>query len=749
MADLPSRLATALADRYRLERELGAGGMATVYLAQDLRHDRQVAIKVLRPELAAALGSDRFLAEIRTTANLQHPNIVPLFDSGEADGVVYYVMPYVSGESLRARLEREGRFSVPTAITIARGVAQALATAHEAGVVHRDIKPENILLVRDQPIVADFGIARAVDQAGGERITATGMMVGTPAHMSPEQALGEATLDARSDLYSLGCVIYEMLEGCPPFSGGTVQALIAQRLVGPPPPLTSVPPAVNEVVRRSLATAPQDRFATALALAEALVAAASRPGPVQPLIVVLPFANQSPDPDNEFFADGLTEEIIGELSRVRGLRVISRNSAMALKGTRKDTPTLGRELHVSHVVTGSVRRAGNAVRVSAELVEAATDTPVWSDKYSGTLEDVFGIQEEIARKVVGALEVNLTPRERPRAAARPVNDVLAYDYYLRARREMYLWDPDSMARAEDLIRKALGIVGENPLLLAMLAQISWMYVNITIRPEESLLGEAAALVDRALALDPEHHLAIFVRGALAAQRGEVEAALRDVHRATELQPGDANVGLEMVRFLNGAGLPAERFMEATIQVDPLMPITWLARAFMCGMTGRFDQVRPAVDRMTALVPAISPLHIHGATYLAMTGEREAAVAMLAEAGAAFAGTPNGSWAMFLKCAYEEDAAGAARHLTPELLQAAALVDHNARSLAEGFALLGRTDDALRWIRIAVGRSIVSYPFLATHDTLLERIRPDARFHQLLGEVKPRWENLTRWSSPHL
>ncbi|MDH3571239.1 MAG: serine/threonine protein kinase, partial [Gemmatimonadota bacterium] len=235
MTDLLERLRTALADRYTIERELGKGGMATVYLAEDVKHHRPVALKVLRPELAAALGPERFLREIEIAANLHHPHILPLYDSGEAEGFLYYVMPYVEGESLRDRLEREKQLAIDDALQVAREVADALSYAHAHGVIHRDIKPENILLESGHAVVADFGIARAVDAAGGARLTETGIAIGTPAYMSPEQAGGEKDLDGRSDLYSLGCVLYEMLAGQPPFTGPTVESLVHQHLSAEPP----------------------------------------------------------------------------------------------------------------------------------------------------------------------------------------------------------------------------------------------------------------------------------------------------------------------------------------------------------------------------------------------------------------------------------------------------------------------------------------------------------------------------------
>ncbi|MBM3502050.1 MAG: hypothetical protein FJX74_25640, partial [Armatimonadetes bacterium] len=490
MTDAPERLKTALGPRYRLERELGAGGMATVWLAHDLKHDRDVALKILRPELAASLGTERFLAEIRTTARLQHPHIVPLFDSGEADGFLYYVMPCIDGESLRARLDRETRLDVDAMLAVARPVAQALAYAHDRGIVHRDIKPENILLSGGQPFVTDFGIARAVTVAGGARLTATGVAVGTPAYMSPEQVFGEADVDARSDVYSLGCVIYEMLSGSPPFTGSTVQAMLAKRLTGPPPHLTSVPAPVDEVVRKSLATAPQDRFATALALADALVEAARRPPTPERSLVVLPFQNLSPDPDNAFFADGLTEELIADLSQVRKLRVISRTSAMMYKGASKSTPTIAEELNVRYVLEGSVRRAGDSLRITAQLIDAHTDTHLWAEKYTGTLKDVFEIQEQVSRAIVGSLRVRLSDEEERKIAARPITDPRAYDCLLRARQDIYEWAEPSLDRAVSRLLAGLEIVGENALFYAGLGSAYILYLDAGIKTGEEYLDKA-------------------------------------------------------------------------------------------------------------------------------------------------------------------------------------------------------------------------------------------------------------------
>ncbi|HEX5631957.1 MAG TPA: serine/threonine-protein kinase, partial [Gemmatimonadales bacterium] len=382
MPENRERLRSALAERYRVERELGAGGMATVYLAEDLKHRRKVAIKVLRPELAAALGAERFLREIETTASLHHPHILPLFDSGTAEGWLYYVMPYVEGETLRDRISREGRLSLDETLQVAREVTDALGYAHGRGVIHRDIKPENILLSGGHALVADFGIAKAVGELGGARLTQTGLAVGTPAYMSPEQALGGVDLDARSDLFSLGCVVFEMLTGEPPYAAPTPQQAIARRLTESAPALAGLRPEVGAhlsgVMQRVLASDPSQRPESAAALRQLLsdparAAADAIPGfGGRPAIAVLPFENRSGDPEQEFFVDGLAEDLVARLSMWRSFPVISRSATVACKGKAVDTKQLARELGARYVVQGSVRKAGSRVRIAAQLSDAAT-----------------------------------------------------------------------------------------------------------------------------------------------------------------------------------------------------------------------------------------------------------------------------------------------------------------------------------------------------------------------------------------
>ncbi|MBI1722413.1 MAG: protein kinase [Gemmatimonadetes bacterium] len=425
MAELLDQVRAVLADRYAVERELGQGGMATVYLAADRKHHRSVAIKVLNPELGTILGPERFLREIEIAAGLTHPHILPLLDSGESGGLLYYVMPFVEGESLRDRLSREKQLPVAESVRIAREVAAALAYAHSRDVVHRDIKPENVLLSGGEAVVADFGIARAVTAAGGQRLTDTGVVIGTPAYMSPEQATAERQLDGRSDTYSLGCVLYEMLAGQPPFTGPTVESVVHQHLAADAPAVTAirstVPAAVAAAIGRALAKAPADRFATAAQFAEALASAAE--GTVPPLVVrprrarwlklgaglglaaaaavavllgrnrspviaaasvvaVVPFAPTTPDTGLTRLGRDLVVTLSANLDGVGEIRTVDALTILAHTGdpnqsfTRDDAAALARRLGASSVVQGSLLRAGAAVRLELGLFQTDRDAEV-------------------------------------------------------------------------------------------------------------------------------------------------------------------------------------------------------------------------------------------------------------------------------------------------------------------------------------------------------------------------------------
>jgi serine/threonine-protein kinase len=561
MGDPPDGLRDALADRYRIDRELGRGGMATVYLAQDLRHDRPVALKVLHPELARTLGPERFLREIKLAARLQHPHILTVFDSGtagpEGSGTswLWFTMPFVEGESLRDRLEREQQLPVEDAVRLAREAAEALDYAHRHGVIHRDIKPENVLLSEDHALVADFGIAQALagDAGDKQRLTDTGTTLGTPAYMSPEQAAGARSLDARSDIYSLACVLWEMLAGEPPFSGPTPQAVIARRFTESPRPLRTVretvPESVEKAVAKALSKSPADRYSSALKFGRALTAtepapaapAAARPhrfrstallglgfllglgvlfgwlrrnddGPAEAgtkRLAVLPFENLGDSADG-YFADGMTDEVRGRLAALGGLQVIAHRSAAEYKGTTKTFQEIGRELGVDYLLLGKVRwekpEGGQSrVRVSPELIEVAGSTTRWQQPFDAVLSDVFQVQGEIAGKVAQALNVALAAPERERLEVRPTTNLAAYDAFLRgeeASKRLFENDPVILERAAAAYERAVALDSAFMQAWARLAQArSAIYANGIPTPEGAERARVAA--QRALALGPD------------------------------------------------------------------------------------------------------------------------------------------------------------------------------------------------------------------------------------------------------
>jgi serine/threonine-protein kinase len=583
----PVALVDALADRYRIDRQLGAGGMATVYLAHDLRHGRDVAIKVLRPELAETLGRERFLREIRLAAQLNHPHILPVYDSGDARACLYYVMPVMRGQTLRDRLA-DGAMPVDEAVRILLEVADALDYAHRHDVIHRDIKPANILLHEGHAVVADFGIGKAIAAANttGTAFTQTGVTVGTPAYMSPEQAAGDE-LDGRSDLFALGCVAYEMLTGEAAFSAQSLQAVIAKRFTYSPPAVTDarpeVPANVADTVARLLRRSADDRFPSGAHVVAALRAPAT-PLPATPAagpggarhnrsIAVLPFANLSADPENEYFSDGLMDELITDLSGVQALRVISRASSLQLKETTKGMREIGRTLGVRYVLTGSARKAGTALRITAQLVDTTTDEQIWAEKYSGTMDDVFDVQERVSRAIVNALQVTLSASEDARLAERPVRNARAFELYLRAQVLVRRYGA-SMDQVNPLLDCAVEIEGLTPPLRALRAYlwIAQMRAGMSTDPQHLARAEveARALIE----LAPDAPYGYSLLGFISYERGHLADTVRYLTMALARDPSDADA-----LFFRGIALQAAGQGEAAraagrrfLEVDPLSPM---------------------------------------------------------------------------------------------------------------------------------------------------------------------------------
>ena len=746
---------------YRITAAIGAGGMGEVYRATDTKLGREVALKVLPAEMAASPERlSRFQREARALAALDHPGIVTVYSVEEHEGLHFLTMQLADGEPLDRIIPGTG-LPLDQAGAIATALVEALAAAHERGIVHRDLKPSNVMVTKEGRVkVLDFGLAKI---SGGdassnsalatEARTSEGVIMGTIPYMSPEQVQGR-DVDHRSDIFSLGVILYEMSTGRRPFHSDSSAGLMSAILRDNPPPPTSIrsglPPDLQRAITSCLQKDPSARPQTARdVFRPASGPAAPEPtGARRPSVVVLPFVNRSPDPGNEYFSDGLTEEVITDLSSIEALRVISRNSAMALKGTTRDTPSIAKELHVTHVVSGSVRMAGEALRVTVELVDASSDVPVWSEKYSGTLADVFGIQEEIARKIVAALKVKLTPSEERQAAERPIQDVVAWDAYLRARQEMYHWTPEASRRAHRLVEEALAVVGEVPLLLATKGQLHWNEVNTNVVGAEEGLARAEDFVARALAGDPALALAIYVRGLIAGSRGQLEKALPDLYRARALAPNDANVLAEVIRFSNVAGLRGHgRIVDRLVSIDPLSPITFLCESSYNWVNGNWAETAAAGRRAIELAQQASMLHTFAGWQIATAGFREEAVPILGRAAEASAATPLGPWAAFLSHALAGNREAALQHAAA--LEHAVSNEFAARMVAEAYALLGREDDALRWMGTAIRLGFVSYPAFSEHAPFLAGLRDRAAFRELLDPLRQRWLALVEWEQQHV
>jgi serine/threonine-protein kinase len=659
MSEITQQLKAALADRYVIERELGAGGMATVYLAEDLKHRRRVAVKVLRPELAAALGGERFLREIETTANLRHPHILPLYDSGDANGTLFYVMPYVEGESLQDRMAREKQLPVDDALRIAGEVADALSYAHGRGVIHRDIKPDNIMLENGHAVVADFGIAQAVSDSGGERLTQTGMAVGTPLYMSPEQSNGEP-VDARSDLYGLACVVYEMLAGSPPFSGPTALAVMARHALDPVPALRTVRPAVSApvaaAIEQALAKAPADRFTTVREWCDALARTSGADGAMDSgesgltvqdntgatraaegfWVAVLPFEYGGGDADVRALAEGLSEAIVTGLSRFSYLRVIARSSTARYAGEAVDVRAVGKELGARYVMEGSLRQAGTRLRMAVQLVDANTGAHLWAESYdrSFTPEAVFDLLDDVVPRIVstvadmhGVLPHTMSEslRNRDPATLSPYEMVLRGFGYI----ERITADEHTEVRAG--LERAVELAPDNADGWAMLSNV---YAEehkhgFNVRPDP--LGRALDAARRAVAAAPSNHLAYHVLAQAHFFRREFQAFRNAADRAVALNPMDGCTTAFMGILMAYAGdwEHGGALAEQAMQLNPHHPGWYRFSAFFNAY--RKEDHKAALEVALKInMPSYFYTHIVLAAAYGQLGEQEAAQRALSE-----------------------------------------------------------------------------------------------------------------------
>ena len=609
--DQTRTLQASLAGHYEIVRELGQGGMATVYLAHDVKHDRDVAIKVLKPEISQSVSAERFLREIHMIAKLSHPHILPLFDSGEAGGALYYVMPRVEGRSLRDWLEDTPQLPINDAVRIACEVAGALDYAHRHGVIHRDIKPENIMLHEGHALVADFGIGKAVSAANDEAVTQTGMSIGTPAYMSPEQAAGEK-VDGRSDIYSLGCVLYEMLVGEQPFTGTSMQAVIAKRFIQTPADVGALREGVSRpvarAVQRALARTPVDRydsaavFVTSLSEMESISIKHVAP---EKSLAVLPFANLSADPENEFFADGITEEILNALASVPELRVAGRTSSFSFKGKQQDLRTIGEQLQVRHVLEGSIRRSGKRVRITAQLSDVANGFQLWSERYDREIEDVFAVQDEIATAIAERMKTTFQA-DAASKDQRSTDNIEAYEAYLKGRALLYRRGP-AIKQGLAMMNRALELDPGYGLAWAGIADTHTLLAFYGLMPPEDAAPHARHAAKQALALAPnlaEAHASAALVATLF--DWEWEVADQGFRRSAELNPGYLQgPSWHAIFFIGGA---CSRWSEAAAMLrelemrDTLSAYQAGVLAISAGTSGHHEQAMRAADRAVALAP---------------------------------------------------------------------------------------------------------------------------------------------------
>ena len=777
----PAALAHALHDRYVLERELGRGGMATVYLARDVKHDRDVALKVLRPELAAVLGADRFLQEIHISARLDHPHILTLIDSGESDGFVWYVLPYVRGESLRDKLTREQHLTIEEAVRIATQVASALDYAHRHGVIHRDIKPENILLHEGEAVVADFGIALAVHEAGGSRVTETGLSLGTPPYMSPEQATGGREVDARSDVYSLAAVVYEMLTGEPPHTGPTAQAVIAKLLTERPTRIRTVrdtvPQGIDTAVAKALAKVPADRFRSAGEFAAALAVPGGRPiagrrfgrpaitagivgavalavlatvwhpwrrsaraavsGADVASVAVLPFDNLTGNPSDGYLSDGMTEEVIGQLAQVRGLKVISRTSTEALKGTRLTMRQIADTLGVRHILEGSVRHAGNRIRVAVDLIDATTDAHVWASTYQRDLADVFAVQEEIARNVADSLVSTVGMQPTIGHVSRTEHPA-AYEAYLIGRSLLYRRTREGLRGAREQFQEAIAQDSAYAPAYAGLASVYQLWVYYAYPGIEFYEADARALAaaDRAIALDPDLAEAYAARGRaktnIWAPAPEIAA---DFQRALELRPNSADVHQWHSTFLRRQGRYNEARTEAerAVALDPLAPGVRITLTLQALAARRYDVAEQEAARTLALEPSLMRASQAQALSALLSGNADRCATLRL-------GPYAGVRAM---CLYSLGRAREAAQIADSLRAAFTAGTGGgsifspviaAQGLAQYYAWTGHVEESLAWLERAYAISPEGEQFLLIASGLYDKVRNDPRFQAGIQRV---------------
>jgi TolB-like protein len=639
-----------------------------------------------------------------------------------------------------------GPLSLEEALDIAGQVAEGLKEAHEKGIIHRDIKPGNIMLTeKGQAKIMDFGLAKLT---GAADVTKTLTIMGTIAYMSPEQAGGEA-VDERTDIWSFGATLYEMLTGEMPFGRKGDQALVYSIMHETPEPISRMRPEIplqlERVVQKALEKDRSRRYQKMSEILEDLKAVRASGAPtLQPekSIIVLPFENISADPEQDYFCDGMTEELISDLSKIGSLRVISRTSSMMFKGTKKDIPAIAREVHVQYVLEGSVRKAGNNLRITAQLIDASTDAHLWAEKYGGTLDDVFDIQEKVSRSIVDAMKLKLTPDEAGRLAERPIPSPLAYEFYLKARGEILKWTEAGLENALRYLQSGLEIVGENALLYAGMAYVHFQYVNLGLKEEEYCRKLTEENVQRAFALDPDCPHANFVRANLIAWSQPQEGD-KCFKRVLDKNPNDFDALFYYSCFLGTLGRTSEvlPLEERTIKIDPLNPMAYIHSGFNRLWEGRYELALERMEKFHRMFPEdVMTKWIYGLSLAYLNNQKEAGQ-IFEEVAREQPGTIFACLGLAFKFAFEGKRSEALDALDSNPSLRKSWDFQSCYWKAECLALIGEKEMALDCLELDVNLGMSNYPLMSELDPFLDNIRCEERFKNLMEKVKYEWEHL--------
>ncbi len=749
---------------YRILGHVGSGAMGVVCKAEDLLLNRVVALKSLGSHLVADPASrSRLLQEARAASQLDHPNICRIHDVHELpDGQIVLVLSFYAGDSLSAHIAR-GPLDLSKAVAYQTQLLSALEHAHSMGVIHRDIKPSNVIITpADEVKVVDFGLAKANDPS--MQLTETGVFMGTVSYMSPEQVLCER-VDHRSDLWAAGVVLYEMLTAKLPFPGATpyavCDAVLRAQPIHPREHRPDLPYSIGDVIFRALAREVTERYTSAAEFRQALdsllhtrtghettilIPPASAARARENSVAVLPFTCVDNETESEYFCDGLTDEIITGLTAVRALRTICSSSAFRLKGSKDSPQHIAQELNVRHLLKGTVwlSHKGNgarAIRVTAQLIDPKDDSVVWGARYGGTLEDVFTIQENISREIVSALRLTLTPDEERQIKARPLPEIHAYEYYLKAKHEILNYSREALDRALQLLDQGERLVGSNALLLAAKGQVYWQFINAGISSDPQYLAKAKLCGAQALALDPDSAHAQRLLGLIALQEGDTQRAVRLLKKCITSDPNDSD-SLSWycaICSLSGKAHAAMPQARRIAQIDPLTPIYRFIPGLVSLMSGEFDDALPSFDDAIRQDPTNAMLQWARGQVLAVGGHTQEAIAQFRSLQQLCPDHLFADLGAFLAAALEGNVSLAQQLATPQLRDLVSTDPHYSWALAQGFALIGHTEDALSSLETAMTKGFLNYPMVARWDPLLASIRRDPQFATFLARMRERWE----------